>query len=935
MIKFAFMCNTCKSKKRIRDYSRNNLGDNFPLLLKEWDYDRNDVDPFNIPKTYNKRVHWVCSTCSYKWETTPASRTSSLTGCPKCNTGGHEGNKDNYIDIKYPHLLKHWDYEKNEANGIGVRTISCYSRRKAHWKCVDCNHQYERALVLVTKHNAQCPECKKKKRYEKIITCYDCGYTWNRMETHPCKSENTARKNCPNCLEQNKIDNLFKNRYPELVKYLHSSVDTNLLTFKPSKMIKCNCPECNHTWNVAQKKLIFSKEKCPRCRNEKIAKEAQERKELKKQEKFNRELTENLKKGLVIEIDGVYYTRKQFKEKFGVSKSAFRRRWDKGKRGKELLEEFSDYKEIVPLSKYKPSVLVEWDYTKNNALGYYPDKLSYKSDVYVNWVCCSCSFEWEGTIRGRTGSSGGNCPKCSSIASKFPEIIKDWDYNKNTQDPYLIPPYSGKKFHWCCHKCKYEWEFSAAARSYGSECPNCSISNGKGVSKIERRIFYFIKKIYDGNVVNGQKFKKKEIDILINDKFGIEYDGVFWHSNKKELDENKANFVRSHGLTLIRIREVGLDIVDDYDIEYDFKDSNALNHVLRQVVKLIPMNSDEQKRFDRIIKNNLSDVKIPKEYMIYPLRENSIINTHPELLNEWDYDKNKNNDIIPEYVTFGQNVKIHWKCGGCGEDWLTTPYIKFRNIDTCKYCRGVALKIDKTDLINHWDYNKNKNKPSNVSSKSTEQCWWICEQCGTSFKRTPALMLDKKYGCTNNGCDWSAHNAFGIMKSRINFNNTIGVRSTLLRTEWMESKNKVSAYEIPYSTNKKAWWKCSNCSYEWESRIDSRCRSVNPAGCPKCSRNKSNKTNDMNKDINELELRALEIEANYKDCVIRYLLNGYSYYDMSTILELSGIKRTTLVRVLHKNGGQESLNQVTYKNLILYRTYELPVILDYYNKMKI
>jgi hypothetical protein len=252
-----------------------------------------------------------------------------------------------------------------------------------------------------------------------------------------------------------------------------------------------------------------------------------------------------------------------------------------------------------------------------------------------------------------------------------------------------------------------------------------------------------------------------------------------------------------------------------------------------QIVKIIPLNTSEEIRFNKLIKNNLIDVKIPKEYMIYPFRENSLLKTHPQLLVYWDYNKNNEKDVLPEHLTIGQNVRVHWKWPCCGMDWPTTPLIKLKNLDECKKCRNlIAKKVDETDLINYWNYNKNLKKPSEVSSKSTEKYWWNCKYCNTIFTRTPCLMMSGSFNCGNHGCEWSMHNSFGVLKSKINQTNTIGYRFKLLSVEWMESKNGISSYEIPCGTNKKAWWKCSECSYEWMARIDSRTNNLNPSGCP-------------------------------------------------------------------------------------------------------
>lgn len=56
--------------------------------------------------------------------------------------------------------------------------------------------------------------------------------------------------------------------------------------------------------------------------------------------------------------------------------------------------------------------------------------------------------------------------------------------------------------------------------------------------------------------------------------------------------------------------------------------------------------------------------------------------THPQLVLEWDYEKNT--DITPEEVTYGSDEKIWWKCDG-GHSWKETIVSRCKN-KICMYC---------------------------------------------------------------------------------------------------------------------------------------------------------------------------------------------------------------------------------------------------------
>ena len=58
-------------------------------LIEEWDYERNIKRPEKYGEFSNKRVSWLCSECSHRWDATIANR-SNGTGCPKCSDARKE-----------------------------------------------------------------------------------------------------------------------------------------------------------------------------------------------------------------------------------------------------------------------------------------------------------------------------------------------------------------------------------------------------------------------------------------------------------------------------------------------------------------------------------------------------------------------------------------------------------------------------------------------------------------------------------------------------------------------------------------------------------------------------------------------------------------------------------------------------------------------------
>lgn len=480
-------------------------------------------------------------------------------------------------------------------------------------------------------------------------------------------------------------------------------------------------------------------------------------------------------------------------------------------------------------AEHKPSLIKDWDYEKNI---HSPYDLSCNSAVRVWWKCHKCNYEWKQSVRGRKGAQD-SCHKCNSLGILFPEISQDWDYEKNILTPFDVPKMHSKKVWWKCHNCNYSWESSPVIRvANESPCKNCSNSTN-GTSKIERKIFFFIKKIHKVNVKNGHKFiGHMGVDIYIpSKKIAIEYDGRYWHSNKELKDVSKSEFLKKIGVKLIRIREIGLNKISDQDIIYNpLKDS--MNYLIREIVSKIHLNNSEIKRFNKLISENLDFYKIPKEYMLYPLRENSLLVTHPQIIPEWDYEKN---EITPDLITFGQNIKIWWKCKSCNGSWHTNPYIKIRNVGCCKFCNNKIVTIGKSSFSKEWDYNKNKENPITISSKShSKKYWWKCKSCSTEYQSTPSSKTTKIKNCPKHGCDESMYNSFGIHKSSINYENSILNKFPTLAKDWDIIKNKITPDQVPCGANKKAWWNCHCCGHQWESIIYSRIYKDQPRSCSKC-----------------------------------------------------------------------------------------------------
>lgn len=75
-------CPYCSNQKVWIGY--NDLATTNPLLLEEWDYEKNvTIFPTSVTKGSGKKVWWRCKKCNYEWEASISHRNNG-SGCPKC-----------------------------------------------------------------------------------------------------------------------------------------------------------------------------------------------------------------------------------------------------------------------------------------------------------------------------------------------------------------------------------------------------------------------------------------------------------------------------------------------------------------------------------------------------------------------------------------------------------------------------------------------------------------------------------------------------------------------------------------------------------------------------------------------------------------------------------------------------------------------------------
>lgn len=135
-----------------------------------------------------------------------------------------------------------------------------------------------------------------------------------------------------------------------------------------------------------------------------------------------------------------------------------------------------------------------------------------------------------------------------------------------------------------------------------------------------------------------------------------------------------------------------------------------------------------------------------------------------------------------------------------------------------------SLANKRPDLLQIWNYEKNKENPFEVTCGSAKKFWWKCNICEDTYP----MSVNKK--TSNRGCSicsgyyTTEKNSFG------------GLYSHHL-IDWDYDKNiEISPYDLSRRSGKKVWWKCSNCSSEYQMSPDKKSESIIPPNsCKMCN----------------------------------------------------------------------------------------------------
>lgn len=223
---------------------------------------------------------------------------------------------------------------------------------------------------------------------------------------------------------------------------------------------------------------------------------------------------------------------------------------------------------------------------------------------------------------------------------------------------------------------------------------NCRLCSYKNNSSIPELFLYYCFKKENPNVKSRYKINGYEYDIFIPEiNLCIEYDGLYWHKDiiKLKKDQIKESYCKENNINFLRIKEIdkNVDIFNNNNIFYIYgskaKDLDWIIILYKKIANYI------NKTYNWYLTIDFSD-DIKQEFLSFVNRkdvENNITITHPNICNEWNYEKNFT--LKPTMFTYGSGIKVWWKCQKCGHEWETV--IKSRTSGHgCPECKRRKLR---------------------------------------------------------------------------------------------------------------------------------------------------------------------------------------------------------------------------------------------------
>lgn len=337
------------------------------------------------------------------------------------------------------------------------------------------------------------------------------------------------------------------------------------------------------------------------------------------------------------------------------------------------------------LAAMHPELVREWS-DKNLPLT--PDKITYGSNKIVWWKA-ACGHEWQTSVKAR--SKGENCPICSGarviegindLATLKPELAQEWS-EKNEIKPTEVSIGSHKKVMWKCRH-GHEWGASVKSRTInGTGCPYCS----------HNKVLEGFNDLASQMPEVAAEWSEKNYPLLPTMVTPFANKKVWWRCSKGH-EWHMLISTRSGGSKcpycsgIILLKGFNDFATRQPQLAEEWSDRNLpltpdmVNEKSRKNVwwKCRECGNEWKSVVYARIKGTVCPVCADRA--VLP-GYNDLATTDAHLLDEWDYERNK--DITPTAVSRNSMKSVWWKCS-LGHSWRAKIYERTVEEKGCPVC---------------------------------------------------------------------------------------------------------------------------------------------------------------------------------------------------------------------------------------------------------
>ena len=504
-------CPYCAGQKPTAD---RNFATEYPELLKEWNWEKNShMKPEDFTPRSQSKVWWKCEK-GHSWEAPITNRTrDTKNSCPVCSN--RILCKDNSLAQVRPDIAEDWHPYKNKP--LTPNDVVAGGNKKVWWICKH-GHEWQAMIGSRVNNGTGCPKCGHQTSRIEIAVYTELFALFNDVAWRT----KIKGYECDIYLRDNhigiEVDGVhWHSPKPELELIKSATFETEgiqLFRLREEGLAQLSNRDVSFKFSESEF-LVISRLVISLLEHSELSQ--QQRGKLQDYIKGSGLINEQMYRKLVANLPapppGQSFADKEpviaaewaYDLNAPLSPEHFRHKANKkvwwrcseGHTWKTTINIRTQQGTGCPLcprpilkvtdernlAVINPDLAKEWHPEKNGDLR--PEDVRPQSNQKIWWQCSS-GHEWQTTVSSRAAGCG--CPYCygrfatktNNLASKYPELIKELDYEKNIGfNPSETTPHVSKKVWWRCKK-GHSYQATIYNRAKNkSGCPVCAQDNAR------------------------------------------------------------------------------------------------------------------------------------------------------------------------------------------------------------------------------------------------------------------------------------------------------------------------------------------------------------------------------------------------------------------------------------------------------------------------